>query len=178
MCLPLDPASALKIAVTGPLADDAQTQLGDWAGGSGQAGWLDGQPREMITTVLDGLQSVDGWTITHARGADILTLEEDPQGPFFPDKQPRPPVVKACEPDAALIAEAVAAASDSDVVVAVVGDRIELVGEGRSTATLELIGGQNALIDALIATGTPRRDRAARLEAARAPGIGIEGRPP
>jgi beta-glucosidase len=83
----------------------------------------------------------------HARGR--------PPGAFFPDKQPRPPVVKACEPDAALIAEAVAAASDSDVVVAVVGDRIELVGEGRSTATLELIGGQNALIDALIATGKP-----------------------
>ena len=41
----------------GPLADDAQTQLGDWAGGSGQAGWLDGQPREMITTVLDGLRT-------------------------------------------------------------------------------------------------------------------------
>ncbi|MDF2508439.1 MAG: beta-D-glucosideglucohydrolase [Microbacterium sp.] len=153
--LPLDAAAPLRVAVVGPLADDAQTQLGDWAGGSGQAGWLDGQPREMITTVLDGLQGVDGWTVTHARGADILTLEEDPKGAFFPDHQPRPPVVKPCEPDAALIAEAVAAASESDVVVAVVGDRIELVGEGRSTATLELIGGQNALIDALIATGKP-----------------------
>ncbi|MFT4285206.1 MAG: glycoside hydrolase family 3 C-terminal domain-containing protein, partial [Protaetiibacter sp.] len=30
-----------------------------------------------------------------------------------------------------------------------------LVGEGRSTATLELIGGQIALLDALIETGTP-----------------------
>ena len=58
-------------------------------------------------------------------------------------------------PDEALIAEAVAAAADADVVVAVVGDRIELVGEGRSTATLELIGGQIALLDALIATGKP-----------------------
>ena len=37
----------------------------------------------------------------------------------------------------------------------VVGDRIELVGEGRSTATLELIGGQLALLEALAATGTP-----------------------
>ena len=37
------------------------------------------------------------------------------------------------------------AAEAADVVVAVVGDRIELVGEGRSTATLELIGAQNAL---------------------------------
>lgn len=153
--LPLSPAAPLSVAVVGPLADDAQTQLGDWAGGSGQAGWLDGQPRDMITTVLDGLSGVEGWTVTHARGADILTLEEDPRGATFPDGQPRPPVVMPAAPDEALIAEAVAAASASDVVVAVVGDRIELVGEGRSTATLELIGGQNALLDALIATGKP-----------------------
>jgi beta-glucosidase len=64
-------------------------------------------------------------------------------------------VVVPAPADDVLIAEAVAAAAASDVVVAVVGDRIELVGEGRSTATLELIGGQNALLDALIATGKP-----------------------
>lgn len=153
--LPLDAAAPLKVAVVGPLADDAQTQLGDWAGGSGQAGWLDGQPREMITTVLDGLAGVDGWSVTHARGAEILTLEDDPQGAKFPDGQPRPAVVVPSAPDEAQIAEAVAAAQASDVVIAVVGDRIELVGEGRSTATLELIGGQNAMLDALIATGKP-----------------------
>lgn len=147
-----------RVAVVGPLADDAQTQLGDWAGSSGQADWLpDGQPREMITTVLDGLRrfAPEGWTVTTARGADILTLETDPAGAFFPDGQPRPQVVVPCAPDADLIAEAVAAAQDADYVVAVVGDRIELIGEGRSTATLELIGGQVALLDALAATGKP-----------------------
>lgn len=153
--LPLASGAPTKVAVVGPLADDAQTQLGDWAGGSGQAGWLDGQPRGMITTVLDGLSGVDGWSVSHARGADILNLEDDPQGALFPDGQPRPRIVKPCAPDETLIAEAVAAAEAADVVVAVVGDRIELVGEGRSTATLELIGGQNALLDAVIATGTP-----------------------
>lgn len=147
----------LRIAVTGPLADDAQYQLGDWAGGSGQAGWLDGQPREMITTVLDGLRELApaGSHVSYARGADILTLEPHPQGAHFADGQPRPPVVRPCPPDAALIAAAVAEARDADAVVAVVGDHIELVGEGRSTATLELIGGQIALLDALIDTGTP-----------------------
>jgi beta-glucosidase len=157
--LPLPAAGpARRVAVVGPLADDAQTQLGDWAGSSGQADWLpDGQPREMITTVLDGLRAAvpAGWTVQHARGADILTLEPDPEGATFPDGQPRPPVVVPCEPDESLIAEAVAAARDADYVVAVVGDRIELVGEGRSTATLELVGGQVALLDALAATGTP-----------------------
>lgn len=109
----------------------------------------------MITTVLDGLRETDGVDVRFARGADILTLEPDPQGSTFPDGQPRPPVVVPAAPDDRLIAEAVAAARQSDVVVAVVGDRIELVGEGRSTATLELIGGQNALLDAVIATGKP-----------------------
>ncbi|NKY41007.1 glycoside hydrolase family 3 C-terminal domain-containing protein, partial [Cellulomonas septica] len=132
--------------------------LGDWAGRSGQADWLpDGHPRHMISTVLDGLRDhvPADWTVTHARGAEILTLEPDPAGAFFPDGQPRPPVVVPADVDDALIAEAVAAAQDADYVVAVVGDRIELVGEGRSTATLDLIGGQVALLDALEATGTP-----------------------
>lgn len=153
--LPLAPASTPRVAVLGPLADDAQTQLGDWAGGSGQAGWLDGQPREMISTVLDGLREIAPWEVAHAKGADILTLSPDPAGETWPDGQPRPPVVNACPPDAAQIAEAVAAAESADVAVVVVGDRIELIGEGKSTATLELIGGQNALLDAVVATGTP-----------------------
>ena len=154
------PAAAtepLRIAVTGPLADDAQYQLGDWAGGSGQAGWLDGQPREMITTVLDGLRELapSGSVVSHTRGAHILTLEANPAGATFPDGQPRPPIVVPARRDDADIEAAVADAERADVVVAVVGDHIELVGEGRSTATLELIGGQIALLDALIATGTP-----------------------
>jgi len=154
--LPAGPAH--RIAVVGPLANDAQTQLGDWAGSSGQVDWMpDGHPRGQITTVLDGLRAFApaDWTVAHAEGAGILTLADDPAGSFFPDGQPRPPVVVPREPDAAQIAEAVAVAERSDVVVAVVGDRIELVGEGRSTATLELIGGQRALLEALAATGTP-----------------------
>ncbi len=146
------------VAVIGPNADDPHAQLGDWAGASGQADWLpDGHPREMTETVLDGFRAYvpAHWSVTSARGADILTVGPDPEGEFFPDGQPRPHVVIPAEPDGSLIAEAVATAGDADYVVAVVGDRIELVGEGRSTATLELIGGQVALLDALAATGKP-----------------------
>ncbi len=53
------------------------------------------------------------------------------------------------------IAEAVAAAEASEVVVAVVGDHLHLLGEWNSTATLELQGGQVALLDALEKTGKP-----------------------
>ncbi|MFJ8619933.1 glycoside hydrolase family 3 N-terminal domain-containing protein [Streptomyces clavifer] len=154
-----DPVPAPRtVAVVGPNADDAQTQLGDWAGSSGQADWLpDGHPRPMIRTVLDGFRAhaPAEWTVSYARGARILTVGPDPEGEFFPDGQPRPEVVVPAEPDEALIREAVAAAEAADHVVAVVGDRIELVGEGRSTATLELVGDQVALLDALAATGKP-----------------------
>ncbi len=40
-------------------------------------------------------------------------------------------------------------------MVAVVGDAIPLVGEGRSTATLNLLGGQEKLLDELAALGKP-----------------------
>ncbi|KAB8161201.1 beta-glucosidase [Streptomyces sp. 3MP-14] len=154
-----DDAAPRTVALVGPNVDDPHTQLGDWAGASGQTDWLlpDGHPREMTETVLDGFRAVapEGWTVTHARGAEILTVGPDPEGEFFPDGQPRPDVVIPAEPDEALIAEAVAAAEAADHVVAVVGDRIELVGESRSTATLELVGGQVALLDALAATGKP-----------------------
>ncbi|MCB2175319.1 MAG: glycoside hydrolase family 3 C-terminal domain-containing protein [Actinomycetales bacterium] len=152
-----DPAPR-RVAVVGPNADDPDTQLGDWAGGSGQVDWLpDGHPRKMTTTVLDGLEALvpHGWRVEHARGAEILTVGPDPDGPVFPDGQPRPPVVHPAAPDPDLIARAVAAAEAADWVVAVVGDRIELVGEGRSTATLELVGAQAAMLDAVVATGTP-----------------------
>jgi beta-glucosidase len=154
--LPL-PAVPRRIAVVGPLADDAQTQLGDWAGSSGQVDWMpEGHRRSQITTVLEGLRALapEGGVVEHAAGAGILDLADDPAG-VFPDGQPRPPIVIAREPDADEIAEAVALAERSDVTIAVVGDRIELVGEGRSTATLELVGGQRALLEALAATGTP-----------------------
>jgi len=142
-----------RIAVVGPLADDAQAQLGDWAGNSGQADWMpDGQPRDMITTVLDGLTAIggaQGWEVRTARGADILTLEPDPEGASFPDGQPRPPVVRPVPADPTQIATAVETARASDACIVVVGDRVEVTGEGRSTATLELLGGQIALLDAL-----------------------------
>ncbi|MFD6799222.1 glycoside hydrolase family 3 N-terminal domain-containing protein [Streptomyces cyaneofuscatus] len=146
------------VAVVGPNAHDAQTQLGDWAGSSGQADWLpDGQPRAMIRTVLDGFRDrvPADWTVTYAPGARILDVGPDPEGEFFPDGQPRPEVVVPAAPDPALIGEAVAAAEAAEHVVAVVGDRIELIGEGKSTATLELVGDQVALLDALAATGKP-----------------------
>ncbi|MBW3095501.1 glycoside hydrolase family 3 C-terminal domain-containing protein [Bifidobacterium sp. 64T4] len=150
--LPFNATAAKRIAVVGPLADDAQEQLGDWAGNSGQVNWMpDGQPRDMITTVLDGFKQLapEGCEVVYSRGADIIDLVDDPEGEFYPDGQPRPKLGVSAKIDQTLLDEAVENAKQSDLIVAVVGDVVQLVGETCSTATLELLGGQNAMLEAL-----------------------------
>ena len=132
--LPLDRAKVKSIAVIGPNADDDLQQLGDWSLGSSQhlpeAGK---QPRAKTTTVLDGIRALAsaGSSVRYERGCSIV--DKDLSG----------------------IPAAVAAAKASDVTVAVVGDHLRFVGETLSTATLELQGGQIALLDALEKTGKP-----------------------
>ena len=70
-------------------------------------------------------------------------------GEFYPDGQPRPKLAVSAKFDQQLLDEAVDNARHSDLVVAVVGDVVQLVGETCSTATLELLGGQNAMLEAL-----------------------------
>jgi beta-glucosidase len=149
---------AKTIAIIGPNADDPHAQLGDWAGLSGQVDWMpDGHPRELTRTVLDGFREVapENWTIEYSRGADIGELLPDPAGTTYPDGQPRPPLFHSASVNGALQLDAIETANDADFVVAVVGDTVALAGETKSTATLDLQGGQNALLEALIATGKP-----------------------
>lgn len=132
--LPLDPAKLKRIAVVGPNADDDLQQLGDWSLGSPQHPPEAGkQPREKTTTVLDGIRALApaGSTVRYERGCSIV--DDDLSG----------------------IPAAVAAAQAADVLVVVVGDHLKFIGETLSTATLELQGGQIALLDALEKTGKP-----------------------
>lgn len=132
--LPLDPGRVKAIAVVGPNADDDVQQLGDWSLGASQHPPEAGKhPREKTTTVLDGIRALApaGCAVRYERGCSIV--DDDLSG----------------------IPAAVAAARESDVVVAVVGDHLNFIGETLSTATLELQGGQVALLDALEQTGKP-----------------------
>ena len=132
--LPLDLATLKSIAVIGPNADDDLSQLGDWTLGSTQHLPEDGkQPREKTVTVLDGIRALAprGTQVIYERGCSVT--DGDLNG----------------------IPAAVAAAESAEVVVAVVGDHLDFVGEVRSTATLELQGGQVALLGALAKTGKP-----------------------
>lgn len=132
--LPLDRNQVKSIAVIGPNADDDLSQLGDWSLGSWQHPREAGKhPREKTTTVLDGIRALapNGMEVRYERGCSIV--DDDRSG----------------------IPAAVAAAQAADAVVAVVGDHLNFIGETLSTATLELLGGQIALLEALEKTGKP-----------------------
>ncbi|WP_309399447.1 glycoside hydrolase family 3 N-terminal domain-containing protein [Cerasicoccus maritimus] len=155
--LPLNAEQPMRIALIGPNADDQQANQGDWAGASGQVQWMwDGHPRECTRTVLDGLKAVApaGSTVTYTRGADITMTKEEIDD-SYDDGQAKRKVTVMAEPDEQMIAEAVANAQASDVAVVVVGDNMHLIGECRSTATLELQGGQLALLEAVAQCGKP-----------------------
>jgi len=139
------PLTAGSIALVGPNAAVPQALLGNYSF-TNHVQVPDGTPIGIaLPTVLDALRAElpDGTVVRHAPGCALGT-----------DVPPDP------EADRASIAEAVALAADADVCVAVVGDRAGLfgrgtVGEGSDTEALVLPGAQAALLEALIATGTP-----------------------
>jgi beta-glucosidase len=131
--LPLNRAKLGSIAVFGKNADDDIAQLGDWSLGTTQYPEAEGKhPRECTVTILDGIRALgQGVAVEYAAVASP------------DDKTP---------PDLARVREL---ANGSDLNVVVVGDSIALTGERQSTATLELMGGQKALLDAVAAAGKP-----------------------
>ena len=132
--LPLAAEKLRKIAVVGPNGDNPLTQLGDWSLGTSQYGPEKGtHPRQCTITLLDGIRTraPASVTVTYAAGCSIRSK------------------------DTSQIAEAVTVCDDADVIVLVVGDDIPFLGECNSTATLELLGGQRALCDAVMALGKP-----------------------
>jgi beta-glucosidase len=119
--------------VLGPNADNPDAQLGDWSLGTTQYGPEYGrQPRELTCTVLDGIRArLPDASVVHATAGDLWSK------------------------DPAALAAALSAAEGANLVVLVLGDDIPFLGETRSTATLELLGNQNALVDSVAASGAP-----------------------
>jgi beta-glucosidase len=129
--LPL--SSARRILVTGPLADAAGDMLGPWH--------ARGEAKDAVT-VLAGLRAraaaaKNDTTISYAEGVGLGERGTAASG------------------DEARIAQAVAAARDSDLVIAVIGERERQSGEANNRAHLDLPGNQQALVDALVATRKP-----------------------
>jgi beta-glucosidase len=128
------PISAKRILVTGPLADARDDLLGPWHA-RGRA--------EDVVSVLAGIRARG--LVGYARDRGQLCRRRRSRR----QRSKRPPV------DDGNIAAAVARARDSDLVIAVVGERETMSGEAKNRAYLDLPGKQSALIEALAATGKP-----------------------
>jgi beta-glucosidase len=129
------------IALIGPLAKSTVDIMGSWSA-SGVA--------SQSVTIYDGLKSAMGQgSLIYARGAN---LTEDPEVVNYLG-------VSEIENDtrsaAEMIDEAVKAAEQADVVIAVVGEPRSMSHEAASRTSLDLPGRQSELITALKATGKP-----------------------
>ncbi|WP_084316360.1 glycoside hydrolase family 3 N-terminal domain-containing protein [Actinospica robiniae] len=138
--LPLQKQSIGKVAVVGPLADEAFAMLGCYSFPMHVGPQHPEVPIGLrIPTILEALRDELPQTeIATARGCAVVGPNEDSDD----------------------FERAIAAALDADVCVAVLGDRAGLFGRGTSgegcdAADLSLPGEQGALLEALLATGTP-----------------------
>ena len=143
--LPL--AKSKTIALVGPLADAPIDMLGSWsaAGNSKNA-----------VTLRTGLNAAIGaqGRVVYARGANITNDEAIVKYLNFLNWD-TPEVTQDKRSPAAMIEEAVAAARQSDVIVAAVGEARGMSHESSSRTSLDLPQSQRDLITALKATGKP-----------------------
>jgi beta-glucosidase len=123
--LPLDPRNLQRLAVIGPLADEAKEQLGTWI--------FDGDP-SLSSTPLEAIrEAAEGrFEVRFARG--VWTTRDRGDGGFH---------------------EAVEVAAEADATVLFVGEEAILSGEAHCRSDISLPGAQEELIRAVSATGTP-----------------------
>jgi beta-glucosidase len=142
-------ARVRRIALVGPLADDATEMLGTWP--------CHGRSEDVVTLAA-GLRERLGTTVTLTvnRGCDLLPsgprTRALPDGSVVVDEAANHSAAVANETD---FAQALAAARAADVIIAAVGEPRGWSGENASRAELTLTGRQPELLRALAATGKP-----------------------
>ena len=143
--LPLKKAGT--IALVGPLADAPIDMMGSWAAA--------GRPQQSVT-VREGLRRAlgDQAKVLYAKGSNVTGDKAMLDYLNFLNFD-APEIVDDPRPANVLIDEAVKAARQSDVVVAVVGESRGMSHESSSRTTLEIPAVQRELIKALKATGKP-----------------------
>lgn len=140
-----------KIALVGPFANNADEMQGAWA--------MSSHSSESVTILQGVKEALEGGSVTYAEGSWILNdkgLEENVKYglmKMFAPNAPTPPLHTTQQSQ--LIAEAVRAARNADVVVACVGEINNMSGEGASRADVSLPDAQEDLLKALKATGKP-----------------------
>jgi beta-glucosidase len=146
--LPLK-TSLKKIALIGPLADSATEIEGGWT----VEGLFGGGGKSHPVTLLAGIKN-------KLPNAQITTVAGPQLSRVFPGlldqlagKKVLPPPTP--QETADWIAKVKAAASNSDLVVAVMGELASMSSEAASRATLDLPGIQQQMLEAAVATGKP-----------------------
>jgi beta-glucosidase len=145
--LPLDKSKIKSIAVIGPLAD-AQLDLLDMWGALNKPG--------PTVSILQGIKDKVGGSVQveFAHGPnirrDIPSFFED-QPIITIKEQPK----QSSEEERKAFDEALALAQRSDVAVLVLGEIALMSGEAASRSSLKLSGGQEELLEAVVATGKP-----------------------
>jgi beta-glucosidase len=139
-----------KVAVIGSLADSPKDIEGGWT----VEGLFGGPSKSHPVTVLAGLKNKLGPNvqITYVEGG-VLTREYPSMIDTMLGTKPPAPLTGADAAD--WIRKAKAAATNSDIVVAVMGESASMNGEGASRATLDLPGIQEQMLETVAATGKP-----------------------
>ena len=135
--LPLDINNLKNILVTGPLADQVSFTYSRY-----------GPANNPSTSVFKGIKNYakNKAKVSYVKGCDIVD-------PDWPGSEIIPTPLSEIEEKS--IAEAVAQANKSDIIIAVVGEDEKRVGETKSRTSLGLPGRQFQLVQALYATGKP-----------------------
>ncbi len=138
------PLQGKKIALVGPLADNAENMTGTWSVAADF-------PKSV--SLLDGLKKAFGSdaNILYAKGTNVVSDPNlDARVSIFGK-----PTKWDSRSQKEMIAEAVATARKSDVVIAAVGESAEMSGEASSRSDINLPENQKELLEALLATGKP-----------------------
>lgn len=123
-----------SIAIIGPNADDVRALYGDWTYFTHPRRNYDREGVRPYVTYREGLETAcekRGIKCLYHKGCDVVAEDTDD------------------------IAGAVQTAHQADVIVLVVGDRLQQIGEHKDRANLDLSGRQMELFHALKVTGKP-----------------------
>ena len=135
--LPVDPASVKTVLVTGPNADAVNPLISRY-----------GPSQIDVVTILEGIKNLlgDKVDVRFAPGCDYF-------GKGWPESElyDKTPTKKQRN----MISKAVEQAEQADLIIAVLGDNENTVGEGKSRTSLDLPGDQEELIKRLHKTGNP-----------------------
>jgi beta-glucosidase len=159
--LPLSPDRT--IALIGPTADDPLALLGDYSFPVHLiVSDLTDATHDVVTPRAAFETAFGAERVIYAKGCHILETRQF-GAPVFPGDVSDSTILTQVSPVSTaldLIPAAVEAAKRADVAVVCVGDlsgifQTGTVGEGSDTDTLQLPGVQQALLEAVVATGTP-----------------------